>query len=109
MRIVPPNRVIRSYVQRLDGPSSAVFPLLCPVREAEWIVGWDPRLVVTASGVAERDCVFVTEASPHEAVWYVTRHDDVKWLFADSTFTSNGAGSSAAIGWPTVMRSPSLA
>lgn len=75
MRIVPPNRVTRSYVQRLDGPASDVFPLLCPVREAEWIVGWDPRLVVTASGVAERDCVFVTEASPHEAVWYVTRHE----------------------------------
>ena len=75
MRIVPPNRVTRSYVQRLDGPPSAVFPLLCPVREAEWIVGWDPRLVVTSSGYAERDCVFVTDAQPHEATWYVTRHE----------------------------------
>jgi hypothetical protein len=49
--------------------------LLCPVREAEWIAGWDPLLVVSASGVAETDCVFVTAASPHDAVWYVTRHE----------------------------------
>lgn len=75
MRIVPPHRVTRSYVQSLCAPPEAVFPLLCPVREADWIVGWDPPLVISSSGVAERDCVFVTRATPVDAVWYVTRHE----------------------------------
>ena len=51
-----------------------MFPLLCPVREADWIAGWDPRLVITASGTAEPDCVFVTPGAPADAVWFVTRH-----------------------------------
>ena len=52
-----------------------MFPLLCPVREADWIDGWDPVSVIAQSGVAERDCVFVTAASPNDAVWYITRHE----------------------------------
>lgn len=78
MKVAPPNRVARSYVQRLVAPPAAVFPLLCPVREADWIEGWDPVAVWSDSGVAEVDCVFVTAApagSPHDAIWYVTRHE----------------------------------
>ena len=73
MDIRQPNRVVRSYVQRLVAPPERVLPLLCPVREADWIEGWDPRAVFTESGVVEQDCVFVTRASPHDAVWMVTR------------------------------------
>ena len=75
MNITKPNRVTRTYTQRLVAPPSAVFPLLCPVREADWIDGWDPISVIAHSGVAERDCVFVTAASPNDAVWYITRHE----------------------------------
>jgi len=75
MNIVKPNRVTRSYTQRLIGRPEQVFPLLCPVREAEWVNGWHPRLVITESGVAELDCVFVTAAGPQDAVWMVTDHD----------------------------------
>ena len=78
MKVAPPNRVARSYVQKLVAGPSAVFPLLCPVREADWIEGWDPVAVWSDSGVAEADCVFVTAApagSPQDAVWYVTRHE----------------------------------
>jgi hypothetical protein len=75
MNIVRPQRACRTYVQRLVAPPSEVFPLLCPVREADWIEGWEPRLVVSESGVAERDCVFVTPAHPEDAIWYVTRHE----------------------------------
>lgn len=75
MKILSPNRVTRTYTQQLAGAPDAVFPLLCPVREAEWIEGWDPRLVISASGVAERDCVFTTEADPIDAIWYITRHE----------------------------------
>jgi hypothetical protein len=75
MNTTQPNRVTRTYTQRLVAGPSAVFPLLCPVREADWIDGWDPIVVIAHSGVAERDCVFVTAASPHDAVWYITRHE----------------------------------
>lgn len=80
MRIDKPNRVTRTYTQHLLAEPAAVFPLLCPVREADWIEGWDPICVLTTSGVAESDCVFVTAASPNDAIWYVTRHDRDKGL-----------------------------
>ena len=51
-----------------------MFPLLCPVREVDWIDGWDPVAVWSESGVAEPDCVFTTNADDVEAVWFVTRH-----------------------------------
>ena len=75
MRITKPNRVTRTFAQRLVAEPSRVFPLLCPVREADWIDGWDPLTVFSESGIAEPDCVFLTEASPINAVWYITRHE----------------------------------
>jgi hypothetical protein len=75
MNIRPPHRVTHTYTQHLVAPPASVFPLLCPVREADWIDGWKPLLVLSASGVAEPDCVFVTDARPYDAIWYVTRHE----------------------------------
>lgn len=75
MKIVKPTRVTRSYTQSLIAGPDEVFPLLCPVREAEWVNGWHPRLVVSTSGLAERDCVFVTAAGPQDAIWMMTEHD----------------------------------
>ena len=75
MNVVKPQRVEHVYTQRLAGAPQDVFPLLCPVREADWITGWDPLLVVSGSGLAETDCVFVTSSLPSNAVWYITRHE----------------------------------
>jgi hypothetical protein len=75
MKIIRPNRATRTFTQHLVAEPAAVFPLLCPVREADWIEGWDPPLVITASGVAEPDCVFTTSAGAREAIWYITRHE----------------------------------
>ncbi len=75
MKIIPAKRAGHTYTQKLVAAPEAVFPLLCPVREADWIPGWDPLLVVSASGVAERDCAFVTAALPANAIWYVSRHE----------------------------------
>lgn len=73
MTITPPLRATRTYVQRLVAEPERVFPLLCPVREADWIEDWDPLAVFTNSGVAEQDCVFITAGQPNNAVWYITR------------------------------------
>ena len=75
MRITVPKRVRRTYTQRLEAEPARVFPLLCPVRETEWIAGWEPLQVLSDSGVAESDCVFLTQAFPCDAIWYVTRHE----------------------------------
>lgn len=75
MKIVQPNRVSHTYTQRFVASPADVFPLLCPVREADWIEGWNPSLVISASGVAEPDCVFTTSSDAGEAVWYITRHE----------------------------------
>ena len=75
MNIQSPRRAAHRYVQHLVAEPARVFPLLCPVREADWIDGWNPLLVASDSGVAEPDCIFMTTAEPHDAIWYVTRHE----------------------------------
>lgn len=75
MLVSPPVRVSHSYTQRLRGRPNEVFPLLCPVRETEWVDGWSPGVVLSNSGVAERDCVFTTMDDSRAAVWVVIEHD----------------------------------
>src|SRR5215468_6952814 len=80
MQITKPNRATHTYRQRLHAAPAKVFPLLCPVREAEWAEGWMPELVISSSGFAERDCVFTTSEKFGTAVWYITRHEPEKWF-----------------------------
>ena len=80
LNVRAPNRVAHTYKQRLSASPSRVFPLLCPVREADWIDGWNPILVLSQSGYAEQDCVFVTDAKVHDSIWYITRHDPARFF-----------------------------
>ena len=80
MEVFKPVRVERTYVQKICAPPEAVFPLLCPVREKEWVEGWDPSAVYSESGFAENDCVFVTGESGEESVWVITVHDPDRFL-----------------------------
>lgn len=83
MTIATPVRVHRTYQQHLDAPPDRIFPLLCPVREADWVPGWQPSLVVSASGVAEADCVFVMPGDDtDDAIWVITRHDPATYAVA---------------------------
>ena len=75
-----PNRATHTYRQRLCASPAKVFPLLCPVREAEWADGWLPELVISSSGVAERDCVFITADKLEKTIWYITRHEPERWF-----------------------------
>jgi hypothetical protein len=60
----------------IDAEPEVVFPLLCPVREADWLDGWKYEMVYSASGFAEQGCVFITpgEGEP-DTVWVITKHD----------------------------------
>lgn len=78
MRKVDSGRVVRRYTQSIEAAPDVVFPLLCPVREGEWVDGWAERceIVHSDSGLAEEGCVFRTRAEDgRETVWTVTRHD----------------------------------
>ncbi|MBI2213390.1 MAG: hypothetical protein HYU52_07065 [Acidobacteria bacterium] len=79
MKISAPYRVRHTYRQHIVAPPATVFPLLCPVRESDWVQGWDPVLVVSESGLAEDDCVFVTSDRGREATWIVTRFEPASW------------------------------
>lgn len=86
MNLQPPVRASHTYAQTLKGRPGEVFPLLCPVREKDWVPGWNPRIVISASGVAERDCVFITPDGEHEAIWLVTEYEpDVRIEFVKIT------------------------
>ena len=80
MDTTKPNRATHTYRQRLCASPAKVFPLLCPVREAEWADGWLPELVISSSGVAERDCVFITADNLEKTIWYITRHEPERWF-----------------------------
>ncbi|UCH65385.1 MAG: hypothetical protein JSW63_12395 [Ignavibacterium sp.] len=65
-----------TYKQINDGAPKEVFPLLCPVREKDWLDGWDYKMIYSKSGLVEKDCVFLT---PHhgkaDTIWYVSQYD----------------------------------
>jgi hypothetical protein len=75
MMVQAPLRIKRTYVQHISAPPEKVFPLLCPVRELDWVEGWNPRAVYTYSGIAEQDCVFIIPDSDREAIWMITRYN----------------------------------
>lgn len=78
MPAIDSGRTVRTYTQRIQAPPESVFPLLCPVREAEWLAGWGEGLEIvhSDSGLAEDGCVFTRRApGGPETVWMITRHD----------------------------------
>jgi hypothetical protein len=76
------NRIIRSYIMIIDGTPNDVFPLLCPVREYDWIQPWQCEIVYTDSGIAELDCVFKTNFPDDgpEDTWVVSRYEPDKYI-----------------------------
>jgi len=82
------RRVVRSYRQTIEATPDVVFPLLCPVREVEWLDGWAYTMIHSTSGLAEDGAVFTT-SNPGEAdtVWVVTRHDRTAGLVEFTRFT----------------------
>lgn len=59
----------------VPAPVARVFPLLCPVREREWLDGWEADVLHSASGLAEAGCVFVGRAGGNVGTYLVTRYE----------------------------------
>ncbi len=70
------THAIREYVQTNNAPPEKVFPLLCPVREAEWVPRWRYRLVHSKSGFAELGSVFITpNEDGSETTWLTIEYE----------------------------------
>lgn len=71
------QRKVLSYTMQLESDPETIFPLLCPVREYEWIESWRCEMVFSVSGFAERDGIFRTtdSASGLEDTWVISRHE----------------------------------
>jgi len=77
------KRRVHEFTQTNAAPPQEVFPLLCPVREADWVPGWQHRLIYSESGVAEAGCVFITPNDDgSETTWVITEYDPAAFTIA---------------------------
>src|SRR5271167_3067103 len=75
MAMFAARRVVHEFTQINDARPEEVFPLLCPVREADWVPQWQYRMIYSESGVAEQGCVFITpEEDGSESIWQCTEY-----------------------------------
>ena len=82
------KRITRSYRQTINAQPNIVFPLLCPVREAEWLDGWKYEMIHSESGLAEEGCVFSTPGDGEaDTVWIISLHDSKNHLIQFTRFT----------------------
>lgn len=72
------ERRTMEWTGTVSGSPQDVFPLLCPCREADWIPGWDARLIHSESGYAELGCVFQTDATgvAGPGVWVFSEYEE---------------------------------
>lgn len=84
------HRITRAYRQTINTTPEKVFPLLCPVREAEWLNGWDYQMIYSATGFVEEGAVFSTPYEGEEdTIWIVTKHDIRAHEVDFARFTNN--------------------
>jgi hypothetical protein len=70
------SRVRKQYSHSLSASPSDVFPLLCPVREYDWIEGWNCRMIYSDSGFAENNCIFRTDFPRRfDEIFVVSRYE----------------------------------
>jgi hypothetical protein len=64
----------------VPAPPDRVFPLLCPVREYDWIATWRCEMLHTSTGVAAPDCVFRTDSGDGATpmTWVVSRYEPAR-------------------------------
>ena len=77
MQAVKPLRIVKEQILNIQAPPSEVFPLLCPLREYEWVETWRCDLLYTQSGRAENNCIFETDFAHNggKETWVVSRYE----------------------------------
>lgn len=81
MKTFRAKRITQEYNHTVTAPPAKVFPLLCPVREYDWIDGWTCDLIYSDTGVAENNCVFTTDfPRGGEETWVVSHYDPEQYV-----------------------------
>lgn len=71
-------RVTFTATQSCSAPPEKVFPLLCPIREYEYIPAWECDVVYLGSGFAENGGVFTTKLpgdGEGKDLWVISRYE----------------------------------
>jgi hypothetical protein len=75
------RRKTMAYTHTVSTMPSNVFPLLCPVREYDWIEGWSCKMIYSETGFAENNCIFETNFSRGlDEIWTVSRYDPENYV-----------------------------
>jgi len=73
-RLMP--TVVRERIVVMPATPEKIFPLLCPVREYDWIPSWRAQLIHSQTGIAEENCLFETRfPSDGSTLWMCTRYE----------------------------------
>lgn len=73
------KKITKSHIVKLNALPQIIFPFFCPVREEEWLVGWEHEtyeLIYSDSGLNEEGCIFKTNyPDGNESLWICTKYD----------------------------------
>lgn len=78
------KRVVQEITMEYSYSPEEIFPLLCPVREYEWMASWKGTIAYTDSGFAEKYVIFY-HSIPfplifEKAYWIATQYNPPEYL-----------------------------
>ena len=78
------TRIQHDFSIEYDYSPEQLFPLMCPVREYDWMSSWKGTIVYTESGYAEKYVVFYHKVPfplhNKKAYWTATQYDPDRFL-----------------------------
>lgn len=84
------NRITRTYTHQINATADRVFPLLCPVREKDYLEDWNAEILYSQSGVAEQGCIFQTHGDDGtKSLWLITTHDALAGKIEFAIYTTD--------------------
>ena len=88
MNLFHAKTIVLTATMLLQHSPEEIFPLLCPVKEYDWIEHWKCDLLYSESGVNELGCIFRTAfPEQEEEVWVTSRWEPSSRV----EFVRNGA------------------
>ncbi len=70
------KRITREYIQLNAGQPENVFPLLCPVRESEWLPHFKAKVIYSSTGISEDGAIFqTTHGDDVKITWIITKYN----------------------------------
>lgn len=70
------KRVSRKFIHKINSTPDKIFPLICPVRQRDWLDGWNCEMIYSESGISEEGCVFKTRHEGEvDTIWVITKYD----------------------------------